>query len=256
MPLATDDELTGLRGRKAFLSLLGRQVVLAAGTRSPMALLAVDIDGFSGINDVHGFDTGDRLLRHLARRLQRVARPQDYVARIGDDRFALVPTGMLNDGDVKLAVRKLFRLLDQPAPAGERGLHVPVTMGVAMCPQHATHPEFLLRRAEAVLARARRAGMRYGVATDSHGGPDISDQWDLEVQLGGAVERGELMLNFQSKLDAASLAPVGAEALMRWNSPTRGMVSPAVFIPVAERIGHVRKLTLWALNSALRQATQ
>ena len=256
MLLATDDETTGLRGRKAFLSLLGRQVVLASEKRSAMALLVVDIDGFSGINGIHGFGTGDQLLRHLARQLERVARPQDYAARIGDDRFALVLTGMLNPGHVELAVQKLFRLLDQPAAAGERRLHVPVTVGVAMCPQHATHSEFLLRRAEAALGRARRAGTRYGFATDSHGDLDISDQWDLEVQLGGAVERGELLLNFQPKLDAASLAPVGAEALMRWNSPTRGMVSPAVFIPVAERIGHIKKLTLWALNSALRQATQ
>ncbi|MGY3264721.1 putative bifunctional diguanylate cyclase/phosphodiesterase [Lysobacter sp. HA35] len=256
MLAANNDEVTGLRDRRAFLPLLGRQVVHASDKRTAMALLIIDIDGFAQINGVHGFATGDRLLNHLARQLEFVTRPQDYAARIGDNRFALILTGMMNAGHVELAVQKLFRLLARPMREGQAELHVPVTVGIAMAPRHATHSEFLLRRAEAALSRARRAGVRHMFAPDTAGDVDISDQWDLEVQLGGAIERGELSLNFQPKLIAGSLVPVGAEALMRWNSRTRGMVPPSVFIPVAERIGHIKKLTVWALNTALRQASQ
>jgi diguanylate cyclase (GGDEF)-like protein len=251
-----DDELTGLRGRRGFVALLGRQVVHASDKRTPMALLVIDIDGFAGINGVHGYAVGDRLLRHLAGKLQALLRPQDYAARIGDNRFAVILTGMLNAGHAELAVQKLFRLLDTPLQAGDARLHVPVTVGVALCPRHATHSEFLLRRAEAALMRARRNGTRHAFAPDTAGDLDISDQWDLEVQLGGAIERGELQLHYQPQVSSTTLQPVGTEALMRWHSSTRGWVSPDIFIPVAERIGHIKKLTIWALNTALRQASQ
>jgi diguanylate cyclase (GGDEF)-like protein len=250
-----DDELTGLRGRRAFMSLLGRQVVHASEKRAAMALLVVDIDGFAEINGIHGFAVGDELLAHLSRTLKAVLRPQDYAARIGDNRFALILPGLFNAGHAELAVQKLFRLLDTPVQAGAARLHVPVTVGVALCPHHATHAEFLLRRAEAALMRARRSSARHAFAPDTAGDLDISDQWDLEVQLGGAIERGELQMHYQPKLSSA-LQPIGAEALMRWHSATRGWVAPDVFIPVAERIGHIKKLTIWALNTALRHASQ
>lgn len=254
--LATDDELTGLRNRRAFLPLLGRQVVQASEQQSTLALLVVDIDGFAHINGVHGYATGDEMLRHVAAQLRKVARRQDYVARVGDDRFALVLTGMMNRGHVELAVQKLFRLFDVAMQGSAVRLLVPVTVGVAMCPQHATQAEILFRRAEAALARARQAGIRHAFAPDSSGDIDISDQWDLELQLGGAVERGEIQLHYQPKLALGSLEPLGAEALMRWTSATRGPVSPLVFIPIAERVGQIKKLTIWALNTALRQASR
>jgi diguanylate cyclase (GGDEF)-like protein len=251
-----DDEITGLRTRRAFMALLGRQVVVACEHHSSMALLVVDVDGFVQMNGLHGFGVGDEVLRYLATQLQRVARKQDFVARIGDNRFAVVLTGMFNKGHVELAVQKLYRLLDVPLQASSIRLHVPVTIGIAMCPLHASHAEFLLRRAEAALLRARRDGMRHAFAPDANADLDISDLWDLEVQLGGAIERGEMQLAFQPKMRAADRQQVGAEALMRWTSISRGSVSPALFIPVAERIGQIKKLTVWALNSALRQAAR
>ncbi|MDH5833819.1 putative bifunctional diguanylate cyclase/phosphodiesterase [Luteimonas kalidii] len=250
------DELTGLRGRRDFMQLLGRQVVAACERRATMALVVVDVDGFMQLNGVHGFKAGDGILGHLAAQLQSVARRQDYVGRIGDDRFALLLSGILNRGHAELAVQKLFRLLEAPLQMDSMKLRIPVTVGVALCPQHASHAEFLLRRAEAALLRARRAGVRTGWTPDAPADLDISDLWDLEVQLGGAVERGEMELYYQPKLDARDRRVVGAEALMRWKSPSRGLVSPAAFIPVAERIGEIRRLTLWALNTALRQAGQ
>ncbi|GAB2520327.1 putative bifunctional diguanylate cyclase/phosphodiesterase [Lysobacter humi (ex Lee et al. 2017)] len=251
-----DDEVTGLRSRQGFMPLLGRQVVAACEHKSAMALLVVDIEGFVQVNGLHGYRVGDEMLRHLAAQLKAVARRQDFVARIGDDRFALLLTGMFNRGHVELAVQKLFRLLDVPLQASTVRLHVPVSIGIAMCPLHATHAEHLLRRAEAALLRARRDGLRHAFAPDADADLDISDLWDLELQLGGAIERGEMQLAFQPKVRVDDRRPEGAEALMRWTSLSRGVVSPAVFIPVAERVGQIKKLTVWALNSALRQAAR
>lgn len=251
-----DDALTGLRSRHGFLPLLRRQALLANERRTSLALVVVDIDGFSRINGTHGYDTGDAVLVHVARQIAAVARAHDHAARIGDNRFALLLVNVMNPGHVELAVHKLQRLLDVPLQAEEVRLKVEVTAGAALCPQHASHPDRLLRRAEAALVRARREGARLAFATDTLADRDVSDVWDLEFQLAGAIERGELQMHFQPKVCTADLAFSGAEALMRWTSPTHGEVSPDVFIPIAERTGVIKKLTVWALNSALRQAAQ
>lgn len=250
------DDLTGLRNRRNFLTLLRRCVTLSNEQRAPAALLVVDVDQFAHFNNVHGYGLGDRMLQHLAGLLGQVARAHDYTARIGDNRFALILNRVLNKGHVELAVQKLFRLLDVPYQDEATRFRVPVTVGVALCPLHASQPEGLLRRAEAALARARAAGLRHDYAPDAPADLDISDMWDLEIQLAGAIERGEMSLHYQPQVRASDRRFVGAEALMRWTSPSRGPVSPEVFIPIAERTGQIRPLTAWALNTALRQAAE
>lgn len=251
-----EDSLTGLGNRRNFLSSLSRQVLNSNDKRAALALLVIDIDGFARINGAFGFDVGDQLLQHLAQQLRTVARPGDYLARIGDNRFALVLTRVMNQGHVELAIQKLYRLLDVPFQADGARLSVLVTVGVALCPAHASHPEYLLRHAEGAVIRARRERVRHAFAPDTTDGHDISELWDLEMQLVGAIERGEMVMNYQPQLSIANRRPIGAEALMRWNSLARGVVAPDVFIPVAERTGQIKKLTVWALNTALRQASQ
>jgi diguanylate cyclase (GGDEF)-like protein len=251
-----DDVLTGLGSRRNFLTALARQVSHANDKRSALALLVIDIDGFAQINGAFGFEVGDQLLRHLAQQLRHVARPHDYLARIGDNRFALILTRLMNQGHAELAIQKLFRLLEVPFQTPAARLNVVVTVGAALCPAHASHPDFLLRRAEAAVIRARRERQRHAFAPDSARDHDVSDLWDLEMQLGGAIERGEMVMHYQPQVRTSDLQPAGAEALMRWNSLARGVVSPELFIPLAERTGQIKKLTVWALNTALRQAAQ
>ena len=252
----TGDSLTGLGSRRDFLTSLARHVHQSNDTRAALALLVIDIDGFARINGAYGFAVGDQLLRHLAQQLKGVARASDYLARIGDNRFALVLTRVMNQGHVELAIQKLFRLLDVPFQAATARVSLSVTVGVALCPAHASHPDFLLRRAEAALERARAEGQRHAFAPTAVGDSDVSELWDLEMQLSGAVERGEMVMHYQPQVYTADRRPVGAEALMRWNSPALGIVAPDLFIPVAERTGQIKKLTVWALNTALRQASQ
>ncbi len=251
-----EDPLTRLGNRRHFLSTLARHVNEANDKRNSLALLVVDINGFARINGAYGFDVGDQLLCYLAQQLQAVARPSDYVARIGDNRFALVLTRVMNHGHVQLAIHKLLRLLEVPFEATELRVSLVVTIGAAICPAHASHPDFLLRRAEAAVDSARRTGLTQAFARETALGQDLSELWDLEMQLPGAIERGEIVMHYQPQVHTANRQPVGAEALMRWNSPALGLVAPDLFIPVAERTGQIKKLTVWALNTALRQASQ
>lgn len=252
---AIEDDLTGLNNRSYFLQLLRRHITYANDKKNLLALIVVDVDGFARVNGAHGYEFGDHLLQHLAKQVMGAARKQDYVARIGSDRFALMLPRVMNAGHAELAVQKLQRLLDLPFDDGEHKIKINVTIGVALCPMHATHADFLLRCAEKALETARLTGQ------DSAFAPDIKDDkisefWDIEIELGAALDRGELSMFYQPQVRVADLRPVGAEALMRWNSRTRGSVPADVFIPIAERTGQIKKLTIWALNTALRQAGQ
>ncbi|MCI4567935.1 bifunctional diguanylate cyclase/phosphodiesterase [Lysobacter sp. CFH 32150] len=251
-----EDALTGLHNRRSFMSLLRRHIGLANDHQTNLGLAVIDIDGFARINATHGFDFGDRVLVHLANQVREVARKQDYVARIGDNRFALVLTRVMNKGHVELAVQKLFRLLDLPFEAGATRLKLPVTVGAALCPMHASQADYLLRQAEMSIEAARAIGQHSMFAPDNEQDTGLSEFWDLEIELAGAVERGEITLHYQPKLRASDRQPVGAEALMRWHHRTRGLVSPNLFIPIAEQTGQIRAMTMWAMNTALRHASE
>jgi EAL domain-containing protein (putative c-di-GMP-specific phosphodiesterase class I) len=135
-------------------------------------------------------------------------------------------------------------------------MHLSVSAGAALCPSHATHPDFLMRKAELALATARRDGHRYLFAPDTPQTQTLSELWDLEVEMAGAIDRGEMRIYFQPQVRVSDLRLVGAEALMRWNSRSRGLVSPDLFIPLAERTGQIKQLTLWAMNTVLRRAAE
>ena len=250
------DELTQLHNRSSFLSLLRRHITYANERHSLLALVVIDIDNFAQINGASGYEFGDHVLQHLAKQVAAVARAQDYAARIGDNRFALILPRILNHGHAELAVQKLFRLLEVPVESGDHRLTLFVTAGAALCPAHATHAEFLLRKAELALATARLENRRYLFAADSTQTQDLSDLWDLEVEMAGAIDRGEMRMHYQPQVRISDLHLIGAEALMRWNSRSRGLVRADVFIPLAERTGQIKQLTLWAMNTVLRQAAE
>jgi diguanylate cyclase (GGDEF)-like protein len=249
-----DDELTGLQNRRSFLSSLRQQVNFSNESRAPLALLVVDIDGFARLNAAHGYEFGDQALKYVARHLRAIARPQDYVGRLGDNRFGLVLTRVMNQGHAELAVQQVFRHLEVPFQGPQGTVRLNATIGAALCPQHASHPEFLLRQAEKSLELAREGEVHWLFPPEAEQDQQFSEFWDLEIELDGAIQRGELLLGFQPKLRTSDLQPLGAEALMSWPHRSRGTVSPDQFIPIAERTGQIRPMTVWALNTALRHA--
>jgi diguanylate cyclase (GGDEF)-like protein len=252
----SQDALTGLHDRKAFLLALRRHIGQANERQDSLALAVVDIDGFAAINVVQGYEFGDRVLRHLAACLTAVARPQDHVARIGDNRFAMILPRIMNTGHAELAIQKLFRQLDLPFESGPARVRLGVTVGVALCPLHASHAEYLLRLAERALANARTHGRHCEFSPDAGAEDTLSELWDIELDLSGAIQRGEMRMLYQPKVRCSDGRPVGAEALMRWEHRGRGMLSPDLFIPIAERTGQIKPLTTWAINTALRQASE
>lgn len=251
----TTDSLTGLTDRRTFLKLLRRDAVRTSSSGGLMALLVVNLEQFRRVNSVFGLRMGDRVLLRIGELLQQIGRRHDLVARIGDDEFALLLPGVMNEGHAVLAANKIRRQLEMPLEVEGERIPVQATIGIALCPTHSSHAETLLKHAEFALLKARRAGSGYLVAEPVQN-LDIADTWDLEIELETAVENEELELYYQPQVDLTTGKVVRAEALMRWNSPSRGFIRPGVFIPVAERTGRIRSLTQWALNTALRQSKE
>lgn len=251
----TTDSLTGLMDRRTFLKTLRRDALRTTSSGGLLALLLVNIDQFRRVNSVFGLRKGDRVLVLLGEMLQEITRRRDLVARIGDDEFALMLPGVMNEGHAVLAANKIRRSLELPLEVDGERVPLTATIGIALCPNHSTHAESLLKHAELALLKARGAELGYLVA-EPVDDLEIADTWDLEIELETAVENEELELWYQPQVSLSDGAVVRAEALMRWNSPSRGLLRPGVFIPVAERTGRIRALTQWALNTALRQAAE
>ena len=224
------------------------QAAIAQASQRPLAVLMLDLDRFKHVNDVLGYAFGDQLLEAVAQRLRQVVRDGDSIARLGGDEFALLMPG----ADVATAealAQRLAQAFEQPLTLGEHTVDLSAGIGIAVWPLHATDGDTLLSRAEVAMyaAKRRTAGAQvYDPAVDTASALNLS----LLTELKRAVDGDELRLYLQPKIDIASGALIGAEALVRWQHPTRGLVPPMDFIPFAEQTGFIRQLTLWVLDAA------
>ncbi len=243
--------MSGLIDRGHFFELLNREVRRSNEFGTPIALLVVDVRRFSRINSLYGYKVGDHLLTAVVTVLAKVARRQDSVARIGDDQFALLLSGIANPEHARLAAFKVGRLLDPPMQIERHQIHCCVNTGIALCPLHSSSAEGLLKAAETALSTAKLSAQPIGMAQEEVM-DTLSETWDMEIELVDAIDLHQMQVYFQPKISLQSGKPIGAEALVRWNSPSRGLVGPDLFIPVAESLGILQPLTLWMLNSALR----
>lgn len=248
-----EDTLTGLHDRRTFFSLLREQVGLAVENQLAVGLLVVDIEDFTRHNNVLGYEGGDRILVGFAGVLKSVARETDHVARIGDDRFALILPSVQNLGHAELAVHKLHRALEVPLELGDAKARVYTTAGLAVCPHHGTDADDLLKEAERALLIAKRTQQPFFVSKSTAVDNEV-ERWDLEMDLRSAIRSDQFVLHYQPQVCFRTSRPVGAEALIRWNSPTRGLVPPNQFLPIAQQAGLLKDITAWVLNAALRQA--
>lgn len=249
------DNITGLPNRNQFLDILRGEVGDANEHQTNIALFVIKINRFRRINNLYGYSAGDRVLRSIAETLNQVRRHGDHVARIGDNEFALLLSGIVNEGHATLAAYKIQRLLDIPVDLDSDKLRCSVHMGIAVCPVHGSEESYLLKKAEDALERSKQAGQLYCMAEPAEEF-SFSDNWDIEIELATAIENSGLHVHFQPKISLTTGKPTGAEALIRWQSPSRGLIGPDVFLPVAEEIGLMKPLTVWMLNSALRLSTE
>jgi diguanylate cyclase (GGDEF)-like protein/PAS domain S-box-containing protein len=247
---AFHDSLTGLANRPLFLDRLGH---VLAGRDSGSAVLLADLDGFKTVNDSLGHTAGDELLRIVGERLLETVRPGDTVARLGGDEFAVILEGTDGAAAVDAVCIRILRALATPLELEGRTVQVGASIGVAATAGAQRNAETVLAEADIAMYVAKAGGkggfMRFSSAMQA----DVVDRLALEQDLRSAVARGELRVVYQPKVESATGRATAAEALVRWDHPTRGPVPPDRFIPLAEEIGVIAEIDGWVLNVACDQ---
>ncbi|NTV95536.1 MAG: EAL domain-containing protein [Thiobacillus sp.] len=251
--LAYYDALTGLPNRTLLQDRIAQSLAQARRQGRSVAFFMLDLDNFKAVNDSLGHAVGDALLRQVAQRIRDSLRETDTAARLGGDEFAiLVPDGISADDAARLA-DKLIRLIGQPYHLSGLDLVCGTSLGITFFPQDAGDGEDLMRNADAAMFRAKESGKNQFQFYTRDMGEGAMERLQLESHLRQALVRGELSLHYQPQCRRDGRA-VGAEALLRWTSPKFGQVSPARFIPIAERSGLIVEIGEWVLRVACRQA--
>ena len=247
--LAYEDRVTGLPNRALFNDRLAGAVNLARRTGQPLTVMLMDLDRFKHINDTLGHSVGDYVLHEVGTRLRGALRESDTIARLGGDEFGmLLPTG--NEERISEVVRKILRCIEQPIECEGQCLDVGASIGIARFPEHGDKPDTLISRADVAMYLAKAANSEFAYYDANHHGAH-QEQLSLLGELRRAVERNELRVYFQPKIDLRSGQTKGVEALVRWMHPSRGIVPPIEFMPFAERTGFVRTVTRFVLETAL-----
>ncbi|MES2495917.1 MAG: EAL domain-containing protein [Pseudomonadota bacterium] len=248
--LADHDPLTGLANRGLFDRQLSEGLAGIGLTGRSLALLYVDLDHFKNVNDHLGHPTGDQLIRALARILVDLA-PGDIVARLGGDEFAIIHSSDNSAATAEQLARSIHRTLARPIDLDNGEVLVGASLGVAVAPQDGRDPVELVRKADIALYDAKRAGRRRHSFYADAMGDRIRERNEIETELREAMRTGEgLDIVYQPYFVAKSGRLIGAEALIRWNHPVRGMMLPDQFIPIAEECGLVETLGEWVLEQA------
>ena len=248
---AAHDALTGLANRTAFGERLSEQ--LQQSVSRNVSILYMDLDGFKEINDTLGHHAGDELLVAVAQRLKETVRDEGLVARLGGDEFAVMLPGMGIDAAVLLA-RRVIAAVQRVMVLQGATLSIGASIGIASAPLHGNGTIELVRRADIALYAAKRRGRGQAVLFDREMEVDVRHRRYLERDMRAALLTGEFQLAYQPIVAADGQQTLGVEALLRWKSISRGMVSPADFIPVAEETGFIIKLGAWALQRACIEA--
>ena len=251
--LAHHDALTGLPNRVSFRDCLNER--LARRTfKDRFAILYIDIDEFKSVNDSLGHHMGDELLKSIASRLLACVNADDTVARLGGDEFAIVKSCAGSSDDLVRFVERIHNVIRKPIVCGDQNVTTDASIGIATAPDHGLSLDELLKNADMAMYEAKAAGRRTYRFFAPEMGSRMLARRALEQDLREALVQGGFEVHYQPLVDLASNAVAGCEALLRWEHPLRGMVSPAEFIPLAEEIGLIGELGEWVLGRACADA--
>ena len=257
---AFEDPLTGLPNRSLFEDRLlhalrrsGRaEERISERNADKIAVLFVDLDHFKLVNDSLGHAAGDQVLKETALRLRVAARDCDTVARIGGDEFVLLMEDVASLAECVSVARRLVEVLARPFEVASRRVQVTGSVGIVVYPDHG-HKDKLIAHADAAMYAAKGAGGNTYALFEAHMDAGALEQMSLQNDLRRAIELGQLQLYYQPKVDGRLGQIRGVEALLRWNHPQRGIVSPGLFIPIAERFGLIGSVGNWVIDEACRQ---
>ncbi|MCF4998557.1 EAL domain-containing protein [Pseudomonas syringae] len=250
--LALHDTLTGLPNRMLLADRISQAMKEVHEQDGCFALMFIDLDGFKLVNDAFGHHMGDQLLREVALRLREDLRSQDTLARIGGDEFVLLVRLSEPNDAVNLAARQVA-LIGQTFRVADHDLQISASVGIALYPGNGHDAHELLMNADAAMYHAKGLGKNGYSFFDASMNTNARKQLQLLQDLRAGLEHGQFSLHYQPKFDAVNGRPVGAEALLRWEHPTQGMLMPATFIDLAEKTGLIIPIGEWVLNEACRQ---
>jgi diguanylate cyclase (GGDEF)-like protein/PAS domain S-box-containing protein len=251
---AQHDFLTGLPNRLLLNDRVGQAIAFAPRHKNKVAVLFLDLDGFKHINDSLGHPIGDKLLQSIAGRLLDCVRGSDTVSRQGGDEFVVLLSEMERLEDVAILATRMLQTVAQAHLIERRDLHVTTSIGVSVYPEDGLDAETLIKNADTAMYQAKESGRQcYRFFTPAMNVRAVARQ-SVEAGLRRALERQEFALHYQPKINLKTGAITGAEALLRWSHPTRGLVSPAEFIPIAEDCGLILPIGNWVLRAACDQA--
>ena len=254
--LAYVDSLTGLANRVLFRDRLEQVLKGLARSKTSAALLYLDLDEFKRINDSMGHDVGDALLMKVAESLRQCVRHQDTVARMGGDEFVILLTDIDGMSGASAVARKIMQTMSLPVQLLKNDILITPSIGITLAPADSLNADILLKNADMAMYKAKSSGRNNFQFYTEEMNAKIVDHLTIETDLRQAIENDELYMKYQPKCDIKTKKMVGVEALVRWNHPVKGEMSPDYFIPIAETAGLMVKLGKWVLRAACKEMKQ
>lgn len=251
--LVCRDSLTGLANRTFFKERLSQDLAVAERSGTVVGLLLLDLDNFKDINDTLGHDIGDKLLQRTADILRECADKSDMIARLGGDEFAIILSQVDGPASLTRLASRIIQALAEPQRIESHELRPGTSIGITTFPNDGRDPDMLLKNADLALYRAKAEGRGNFQLYRHELHQRAMERNSIERDLRQALTDGQFVLYYQPKIDLRTGAIVGAEALVRWLHPERGLIPPGMFIPVAESNGFIVELTRWVLDEACRQ---